>query len=245
MGGDRNASTAAAASQPESLTKLFDKAEAEFPPRFREHGWYLTVIASLIGSGQQQLAGRLYEHLIAQPQYETPAARQALIRRLREAMVKCIIINGIPVVIEAVTSISDVERPEDRDYSCTREDWQIGPETSERAANVLKVLYKSEKGGHVKTLQSHRDIPWISVNVSYGLFLSDHRILSMQETELVVLPAIMTQNLRGPTYWHLRACLRVGMEPEEVEAVHKAIESVAAYGGKTLDVQRVQDVTDA
>lgn len=86
---------------------------------------------------------------------------------------------------------------------------------------------------------------WISVNVSYGLFLSDHRILSMQETELVVLPAIMTQNLQGPTYWHLRACLRVGMEAEEVEAVHKIIEAVAAHGGKTLDVQRVADVTDA
>ncbi len=86
---------------------------------------------------------------------------------------------------------------------------------------------------------------WISVNVSYGLFLSDHRILSMQETELVVLPAIMTQNLRGPTYWHLRACLRVGMDAEEVEAIHKVIEAVAAHGGKTLDVQRVQDVTDA
>lgn len=39
-----------------------------------------------------------------------------------------------------------------------REGWQVGPETSERAANVLKVLYKSEEGGHVKTLQSHLDI---------------------------------------------------------------------------------------
>lgn len=67
----------------------------------------------------------------------------------------------------------------------------------------------------------------------------------MQETELVVLPAIMTQNLRGPTYWHLRACLRVGILPEEVEAIQKVIESVAAFGGKTLDVQRVCDVTDA
>ena len=77
-------------------------------------------IASLIGSGQQRLAGRLYEHLVAQPQYQTSAERQALVRRLREAMVKCIIINGIPVVIEAVKSISEVERPEDRDYSCSR-----------------------------------------------------------------------------------------------------------------------------
>jgi hypothetical protein len=58
--------------------------------------------------------------------------------------------------------------------------------------------------------------------MSYGLFLSDHRILSMQETELVVLPAVITQNLRGPTYWHLNACLRVGMEPDEVVVVDEA-----------------------
>ena len=55
----------------------------------------------------------------------------------------------------------------------------------------------------------------------------------------------MCQNLRGPTYWHLRACLRVGMTTEEVEALHKVIERVAAFGGKTLDVQRVADVNDA
>lgn len=67
----------------------------------------------------------------------------------------------------------------------------------------------------------------------------------MQETELVVLLAIMCQNLRGPTYWHLRACLRVGWTHEEVEAVHKVIDSVAAFGGRVLDVQRVADVTDA
>ncbi|KAM7195833.1 hypothetical protein V8F33_006482 [Rhypophila sp. PSN 637] len=229
----------------QSLTDLFNKVEADFPPPFREHGWYLTVLASFVGTGQQQLAGRLYQHLISQPQYKTSESRQALVRRMREALVKCIIINDIPVVIEAITSISDVERDEDRDYSCSRADWKVCPETSERAAKVLKVLYKSEEGGHVKTLQSHLDIPWISVNVSYGLFLSDHRILNMQETELVVLPAIMTQNLRGPTYWHLRACLRVGIEPDEVEAIHQAIEAVAGYGGKTLDVQRVKDVDDA
>ena len=30
-------------SPPESLTALFNEAEASFPPRFREHGWYLTM----------------------------------------------------------------------------------------------------------------------------------------------------------------------------------------------------------
>ncbi|KAI1127086.1 hypothetical protein F5Y10DRAFT_201551 [Nemania abortiva] len=225
------------------LTTLFRDSEAKFPHRFRKHGWYLTVIASLIGSGQQKLAGRLYEYLVSQPWYQTPTERQALVRRMREAMVKCIILNGIPAVIEAVASISEVESPEDQDHSCSREDWQIGPENSERAANTLKTLYHSEKGGVTKTFTAHRDIPWISANVSYGLFLSDHRILDIQETELVVLAAIMAQNLREPTYWHLRACLRVGMQSVEVDAIH--IEGVAAFGGKTLQVQRVFDVTDA
>ncbi|KAI0867482.1 hypothetical protein GGS24DRAFT_495295 [Hypoxylon argillaceum] len=243
---NRNSASVPSPSQPASLLcKLFEDAEANFPSRFRGDGWYLTMIASLIGTGQQKLAGRLYEHLVAQSQYQTSAQRQALIRRMREAMVKCIILNGIPAVIEAALSISEVEKPEDQDHSCSREDWQIGPANTERAANTLKVLYHSEKGGVTQTLTAHQDIQWISRNVSYGLFLSDHRILNMQETELVVLAAIMTQNLRGPTYWHLRACLRVGMEPPEVEAIHRVIESVAAYGGKILDVQRVHDVTDA
>ena len=61
----------------------------------------------------------------------------------------------------------------------------------------------------------------------------------------MVTPAIMCQNLRDPTYWHLRACLRVGMVADEVEAIHRVIESVATFGGKVLDVQRVADVNDA
>lgn len=80
----------------------------------------LKQLESFIGTGQQKLASRLYEHLVAQPQYKTSAARQALVRRLREALVKCIIINGIPVVIEAVTSINELEKPEDKDFSSSR-----------------------------------------------------------------------------------------------------------------------------
>ena len=77
-------------------------------------------MASLIGSGQQKFAGQLYKHLVSQPQYQSSESRQALVRRLREAMVKCIILNGIPAVIEAVTAVAEQERPEDQDFSCTR-----------------------------------------------------------------------------------------------------------------------------
>ena len=44
-------------------------------------------------------------------------------------------------------------------YSCEgSENWQIGEETSARAAQTLKILYKSEKGGVVKTFTGHKDI---------------------------------------------------------------------------------------
>lgn len=36
--------TAISSSRPESLQQLFGQAEAGFPPRFRENGWYLTVV---------------------------------------------------------------------------------------------------------------------------------------------------------------------------------------------------------
>ncbi|KAI1329426.1 hypothetical protein F5Y16DRAFT_98134 [Xylariaceae sp. FL0255] len=124
-------SSASVGLQSDSLFGLLDNAEAKLPLRFREHGWYLTVIGSLNRSGQKKLAGRLYEHLVAQPQYQTSTERQALIRRMREAMVKCIILNGIPSVIEAIMAISAVEWPEDQDHSCLREGWQIGSANTE------------------------------------------------------------------------------------------------------------------
>ena len=42
---------------------------------------------------------------------------------------------------------------------------------------------------------SHRDFGWISREITYGLYLSDHRILDGNETELVVLSGIMAQDL--------------------------------------------------
>lgn len=41
-------------------------------------------------------------------------------RRLREAMIKCIILNGIPVFMEAFQSLASMEQPEDQDHSFTK-----------------------------------------------------------------------------------------------------------------------------
>lgn len=67
------------------------------------------------------------------------------------------------------------------------------------------------------------DLAWISTEISYGLFLSDHSILGPVETELVVLAGIMIQNLPLETAWHLRGMRRVGVSHEDVELVHQCV----------------------
>lgn len=50
--------------------------------------------------------------------------------------------------------------------------------------------------------------------------------------------------LSGPTMWHLRGCVRAGISVDDVESIQQAIETIAKFSGKTLDVGRVGDIKD-
>ena len=64
---------------------------------------------------------------------------------------------------------------------------------------------------------------WISANITYGLYLSDHSILDAIDTEIVVLSGIMIQNLKRETGWHLRGLRRVGVDHEDAEVVQQCV----------------------
>jgi hypothetical protein len=72
-------------------------------------------------------------------------------------------------------------------------------------------------------MSAHRDFRWISEQITYGLYLSDHRILDGVDTELVVLPGLMLQNLRRETGWHLRGIRRIGVKGEDVERIWECV----------------------
>lgn len=81
--------------------------------------------------------------------------------------------------------------------------------------------------------------------VIYGLFLSDHELLSPVETVLVTLSSIMCQGLAAPTIWHLRGLRRLGVTEGDVELVQQGIEAVAKWAGRSVDGwPRVTDVPD-
>jgi len=103
------------------LHALLTTLESHFPSStLGSEKWFILALASLVAGGHPDLSADLYLHLIARPEYQTPKDRQALVRRLREVLVKLVAIVGVPKCIDAVFSIAGVEREEDRDYSFSR-----------------------------------------------------------------------------------------------------------------------------
>jgi hypothetical protein len=77
---------------------------------------------------------------------------------MREAMIKCIILNGIPIVMDAFVSLAKQEKPEDQDHSFTRKDWKADEANHKRGLSVLEMLYRDENDKIWASFGSHKDI---------------------------------------------------------------------------------------
>ncbi|KAJ4349231.1 hypothetical protein N0V95_004767 [Ascochyta clinopodiicola] len=229
---------------PANLTSLFATLEQSFTStNLGDSRWYLATLAALVGGTEPEFAEHLYQHLIQQPAYSTPEARQALIRRLRESLVKLTSIIGVCKPLEAILAISKVERPEDRDYSFTREGWTADAANHQRGAQWLGKIYAGNTEDTLALFDAHRDFRWISEEITYGLYLSDRQVLDDWDTEVLVLAGIMVQNLRLETKWHIRGARRVGMSKEDVAAVMGCVRAVAEVTGVRLSrIPSVEEV---
>jgi hypothetical protein len=191
--------------------------------------WYILATATLAASPDPERADQLYLHLCSQPDYSTSPARQALVRRLREALIKAVPIVGVCKPIEAILAISKVERDEDKDYTSTREGWQCDQANHDRGAGWMQKLYSRNTSGTLNLFAAHKDFSWLSEEITYGLFLSDRQVLDDVDTQLVVLPGIMSQNLPNETHWHIRGTRRLGLPSEEVQVIWDCVQLVAQF----------------
>ena len=210
--------------------ELFENIEQQFTKtQLGDHRWYLVILTALTGGGSPHLAGQLYLYLVQKRQYPDPDSRKALVRRLREDLVKAVSIVGVCRPIEAIVAISKVEREEDRDYSCTRENWKCDEANHERAMDWFMKVYKHNANLNFNLFNAHKDFDWISKEITYGLYLSDRQVLDDIDTELVVVSGIMIQNLKDETWWHIRGTRRVGVSNEDMHVVYDSIKAVAHF----------------
>ncbi|KAK5116710.1 hypothetical protein LTR62_007384 [Meristemomyces frigidus] len=209
---------------PEEAIRSFRDIETHFPATTLGQGrWYILALSTITAGGHPGFAKDLYLYLISKPEYQSPSERQALMRRLREALVKLVSVVGVPKPLEAIFSMGEVERDEDKDYSFSREHWKSGPENQQRGREWLAQIYRHNDTQTQEMMAAHKDLRWLSVEITYGLYLSDHSILDGIDTELVVLAGIMMQNLARETGWHLRGMRRIGVSLDDVEAVQQCV----------------------
>lgn len=74
----------------------------------------------MVGGGQPEFAPLLYKELIKRPEYKTSEHRQALMRRVRETLLKLVSIVGVCKPLDAIFDIDAITAPEDKDYSFSR-----------------------------------------------------------------------------------------------------------------------------
>ncbi|KAK8069421.1 hypothetical protein PG994_006037 [Apiospora phragmitis] len=207
--------------------------------------WYLLTIATLAGGNDPELSDRLYLYLTAKPEFSTPAQRHALVRELREALVKSVPFVGVCKPLEAIMAINAQERPEDKDPSpvATREGWQCDAANLERGLGWMRKLYTGDTNSTLALFDDHKDFAWISQNITYGLYLSDRQVLDDLGTEVIVLAAIMIQNLPKETRWHIRGIRRLGVSVDDVKVVWNAVQTIAQFLGVKLHrVPTVEEV---
>ena len=104
-----------------------------------------------------------------------------------------------------------------------REHWKAGPENRAKGEEWLNKIYKQNLSTATDNFVAHKDFDFISREITYGFYLSDHTILDPLATELVTLAGIMIQNLPLQTAWHLRGTRRVGVSTEDVELVQECV----------------------
>jgi hypothetical protein len=158
---------------------------------------------------------------------------------------KLISIIGVCKPIEAILAISKVERPEDRDFSFSRENWKNDSTNHEKAMEWMSKIYTNNLDTTLDLFNAHRDFRWLSTEITYGLYLSDRQNLDDWDTELLVLVGIMIQNLRLETHWHIRGTRRIGVEKKDVEVIAGCVRELAKFMGVKLNrVPTVEEVED-
>ena len=127
-----------------------------------------------------------------------------------------------------------------------RQNIDFNDEIPNRGTEFLQQLYRKNLAPICSSWGSFAsDFMWMERSVIYGLFLSDHDILSAVEAELVILTSIMCQGLGAPTIWHLRGLRRLGVSEADTESVQQAVEAVATWSGRSVEGwPRVKDVPD-
>ena len=208
----------------------FSKLAEAFPKRVhKEESWYLVLISAFTTTGRSDLIVQLCKYLIKDKE---PQKLKEIIDRINETFIKLTLLIGIPKVLEAVYHIKETVDEKYLVTDFTLENWTNGPENRKNALKAMQSVYSHQisKPSEAVLTQSDmhvtfKDIHFISAEIGYGMCHSRTHIVTLRESELIILTTLLLQRLPRESKWHLRGARRTGSTPEEVEGLQVLLES--------------------
>ncbi|KIW91561.1 uncharacterized protein Z519_07528 [Cladophialophora bantiana CBS 173.52] len=178
--------------------------------------WYIIIATVISVSPQPQLLADFWTYITAHDaSFSTSEARSRLSDRLRDILLKQIVLIGAPQVLSGLIPLArrqtDGKGEQERGELDLRQWSDITlPSLHARGIETITSIYGTLWPRIFETFGPHRaQIGLHELAIVYGLYLSDFAALTALETELVAFTSITCQGLRGPSLWHVRGLGRV------------------------------------
>jgi hypothetical protein len=197
-------------------------------------------VSSLVACGKLDEYKAAVLHL-ANTSFTLDEDRSRFFAKLKDILMKQSQLIGIPLVITAVSHIAKVQKElgmavpsvEEQQKSSHYANMQATANLDVRGEAHMRLLYRSNLDPIMATWGAHEvDFTWLEKRIIYGMFLSDHNILNIIETEVLLVASIMCQGLNAATMWHIRGLRRLDVSVEDAEKVCDIIKMVAKFSGK-------------
>ena len=231
----------------------------ELSPRVRGEAWLVVLTSALVSCHHgPETVVHLYELALAEATTtsstpaELAAASHHIQRSIQEVLVKGSVIFGIPPALDTVFALLDHIRatapPEHllsaRDFARASTLPQPIESLTKPAHEALRRVYKHNLDQILDTKMSDNMpvLKFLTLEINYGFNLANQTVINWQQTELVVLAALVTQNCRAEVLWHMRGALRAGWEREDVQSVRSVSKHIARRLG--VRTERVPDLDE-
>ncbi|KAL1917241.1 uncharacterized protein VTP21DRAFT_4897 [Calcarisporiella thermophila] len=182
----------------------------------------LLQVMALNSSNSPELASKIVETRLNE--IESEEDKVLFLTRVREAVLKGMLLSGVPRVINTLSHISGVVDPslmeklpkESTKKITSMEDFA---RIHARGDSFFDKVYGSQATKVREVLRGYNPDLMDFVQDSYGRYLSDERLLSSVETELCVIAALVPMGVEPQLKSHCIGAMNVGATKEQVETV--------------------------
>lgn len=200
------------------IAELCQKVQSLVPPQLGPDAWQLLLAAIIAQSTKPHHLATLYTHLTS----NSSVNPTQLSLRFRDLLLKQVTLVGAPQVLCALIPLAKVDcssayshpdaasAAKNSELSQAWKDLNVS-DIHARGTKTIDTIYGSTLLPKIfDSFGAHsQDVQFMELFTVYGLYLSEHTLLTSLETELVVFATITCTGLRGPSLWHLRGMGRL------------------------------------